>query len=167
MHDPGRNAEDGFSLIELVVVVGVIGILVALAVPTLFGARERTGDRQAQTVAKLAHRAEQVHATGGHGQTFTTSPASLEAAESSLDYTPVPAVPDPDAPDPTAAAQPTTAYVQATPDEGVACVSGVSPTGTVFTIMDAGELGTFYREGTGLPECDGEPSEDEGWLTRW
>lgn len=44
-----NHDERGFSLIELMVVILVVGILIAIAIPTFLGARERAQNRAAQT----------------------------------------------------------------------------------------------------------------------
>src|SRR5436305_9924936 len=55
-----RRDEEGFTLIELMVVVLIIAILIAIAIPTFLGARTRAQDRQAQSNLRNAFAAEKV-----------------------------------------------------------------------------------------------------------
>ena len=47
--DPARSTEAGFTLIELMVVVLIIAILLAIAIPTFLGAQNKAKDRSAQS----------------------------------------------------------------------------------------------------------------------
>jgi type IV pilus assembly protein PilA len=77
-----RHNDDGFTLTELMVVVLIIGVLLAIAIPTFLGARQRSEDRAAQSSVRNALSAAQVHNTD---YTAATA-AALLAAEPSLTY---------------------------------------------------------------------------------
>ena len=49
-----RDEDKGFTLIELMVVVLIIAILLAIAIPTFLGAQNKAKDRSAQSSARNA-----------------------------------------------------------------------------------------------------------------
>src|SRR5579884_3662101 len=49
-----RRDDEGFTLIELMVVILIIAILLAIAIPTFLGARSRAQDRAAQSSLRNA-----------------------------------------------------------------------------------------------------------------
>src|SRR5438270_11349853 len=61
IHDRLNNDEKGFTLIELMVVVLIIAILIAIAIPTFLGARQRAQDKQAQSNIRNALTTEKTY----------------------------------------------------------------------------------------------------------
>jgi len=85
------NKDEGFTLVELMVVVLIIAILIAIAIPTFLGARERAQDRAAQSNLRNALTSAKVHYTDtenfSDGAVADVTPAQLVAIEPSLAFT--------------------------------------------------------------------------------
>ena len=130
-----RENEEGFTLIELMVVVLIIAILIAIAIPTFLGARQRAQDRAAQSDLRNGLTAEKTVYTDA--QTYDTA-AQIQAAqvETSLKWTTTLTAVVGDA-------------VNAG-DKGVVCLSEASKSGTKFNIADVSagpSAGTFFNKG--------------------
>ena len=154
------DEEQGFTLIELMVVVLIIAILIAIAIPTFLGARKRAQDRAAQSDLRNALTAEKTFYTDN--QIYTTSSTDLEAIEPSLTYT-------------TSSVTQASDGVQvlkgnvstgATVTDGVVCMNKVSASGTTFGIKDVAagtNAGTYYSK-SAISSCDDSTT---GLLAKW
>src|SRR5207248_8154043 len=87
-----KGQEEGFTLIELMVVVLIIAILIAIAIPTFLGARSRAQDRQAQSNIRNALLAEKTYYTDK--QAYTSTSGALADIESSLTFNTAPTTAD-------------------------------------------------------------------------
>jgi len=83
-NDARDRGEQGFTLIELMVVVLIIAILIAIAIPTFLGARQKAQDRAAQsnlrnalTAVKTAYVDSQSYASDFAGKVYTSVEPSL------------------------------------------------------------------------------------------
>src|SRR5439155_18056507 len=80
--------DEGFTLIELMVVVLIIAILIAIAIPTFLGARKRAQDRAAQSNLRNALTAEKVYYTDAqaYANSVGANGTALTSIEPSLTY---------------------------------------------------------------------------------
>ncbi len=137
----GRG-EQGFTLVELMVVILIIAILLAIAIPSFLAARNRGQDRATQTAVNSAVKAEAVYYSDQ--AVFTDVPASLKAVESSLTWVNVPST------------GPNEIYVRMDPaNDQVVCLEALSASGTTWVIarIAAGPNGGTYFGTASMPAC--------------
>lgn len=145
-----NDEEEGFTLIELMVVVLIIAILLAIAIPTFLGARQRAQNRAAQSDIRNALAAEKVVYTDI--EAYTENTTTLASIEPSLTYL--------------GGSTGTTAAVgvnevgTGTLAGEAVCISKVSESGDNFSLLDVATgqfAGTYYY--TSLT-CDGDTGAD-------
>jgi type IV pilus assembly protein PilA len=149
--------EDGFTLIELMVVVLIIAILIAIAIPTFLGARQRAQDRAAQSNLRNALTAEKTYYTDKQAYTpNATASVDLKAIEPSLNY------------DAAANTAPIVGSIGYQLSGSAIILSTKSASGTCFYIKDdpsnAG-TGTQYAKSAASP-CP-TPSVAAGFQSSW
>ena len=133
--------EGGFTLIELMVVVLIIAILIAIAIPTFLGARQRAQDKQAQSNIRNALTAEKTFYVDK--QIYTDTATDLTPIESSLVFTSNDAA--------THGVLPTLEDAQTSGDSQAICLESKSKSGTTFALVDVtsgNTAGDYYNKDT-------------------
>lgn len=89
------GSESGFTLVELLVVMLILGLLAAIAIPSFFNQRDKARDADAKSGVRTAETAMETHATDNDGVYGGITAAGLIVIE--------PTLADSDLQDPTAA----------------------------------------------------------------
>jgi type IV pilus assembly protein PilA len=146
IHDRLNRDEKGFTLIELMVVVLIIAILIAIAIPTFLGARQRAQDKQAQSNLRNALVTEDEFYTDN--QAYSETAADLEALEPQLDWAST-----------AADAGGVTATLGS--DDQTVILESESVSGTVFClgkVASGADAGTYYGKEASGTACPADPT---------
>jgi type IV pilus assembly protein PilA len=81
------QSESGFTLVELLVVMLILGILAAIAIPAFFNQRDKAQDADAKVTARTAETAMETYATDHGGEYTGADAAALHAIEATLPAT--------------------------------------------------------------------------------
>lgn len=146
--DERPSSEAGFTLVELMVVVLVIGILVGFGIPTLLGARQRASDSLAKSHVRQALLTQKTFYTdrGTWGQA-----SDIQPVEPSVQFA-----------DLGSSGPQVLGKVYVKVDGAVATLVSPSATGTCYWVREATSNGTTYAT---VP-CATTPSEadfDDSW----
>jgi type IV pilus assembly protein PilA len=147
-------------MIELMVVVLILAVLIAIAVPTYLGARTRAMDRGAQSTARNAFVAVRISYAGSTA--YTPDTAAMAAIEPNLEWT---------ATTLTAASAKHAAYLSVSSDLQTVVVGARAANGHCFFIEDvmtSPGIGTrYYGQSTPAPSCTPPATGDSAWTTSW
>jgi type IV pilus assembly protein PilA len=155
MNEGSTRSERGFTLIELLMVVTIIGILLAIAVPTYLGTRRGADERAAQTLVRnLLVSARSASAEGG------ATNAKIQADEPSLHVLPG---------DTEALARSSQVSVRTGTSAGhpFVILASRAVSGTCFAVREQETRPTGYQQrATGACTADSfDPAA--GWTSQW
>jgi type IV pilus assembly protein PilA len=148
------DRDDGFTLIELMVVVLIIGVLIAIALPTFLGARNRAQDVAAKSTVREALTAGRVIFSTDESYVTADLTGALQSVDNSIGWV-----------GPTPSTEPT--EVSSDNPAGVLVLAAFSKAGNCFYLKDDPPNDTRYWVRTDGVTCDASDLTGATWALRW
>ena len=124
----GLNKDEGFTLIELMVVVMIIAVLIAIAIPSFLGFRKSAQDRSAQSELRNVLLSEKAYWLD-NGQ-YTETAADITAFEPNANMNADPAL---------------GVYSDLRDaDSDIVCLTRTAESGNTFSLWESASGGTYY-----------------------
>lgn len=139
------NGEGGFTLVELLVVMLILGLLAAIAIPSFFNQRDKATDADAKASVRTAQTAIETYATDNGGSYANATVANLRTIEETLSET---------------SGTPDRLTVSSTADTYTVSVTSDRTGGPVFNISRTAAGGVTY---TCTPVDNGGCPADGNW----
>jgi type IV pilus assembly protein PilA len=144
----------GFTLIELLMVVTIIGILLAIGLPTFLGARRGANDRAAQTVVR--HLLVSARAVASDGEDAST----IQAGEPALHVVPATSVGN-------GAESEVSVLVDQIAGHSYVVLATRSTSGSCFAILEPEDGSTKYQERDSGACTASAFDPSSGWSDQW
>jgi type IV pilus assembly protein PilA len=125
----GMNRDEGFTLIELMVVVMIIAVLIAIAIPSFLGFRKSAQDRSAQSEIRNVLLSEKAFWLDEGDYTETAADITAFEPNANLHAT-----------DPAVGV----VILLNEASDDIVCIVRTSESGNTFSIWESSTAGTFY-----------------------
>jgi type IV pilus assembly protein PilA len=144
----GLTRDEGFTLIELMVVVMIIAVLIAIAIPSFLGFRKSAQDRSAQSEVRNVLLAEKAYWLDNGDYTETAGDITAFEPNANLHAT-----------------APATGVVidLRDADSDIVCLTRTAESGNTFAIWESASGGTYYGE-TDLSAADCPAAAPTGYV---